>query len=272
MTTYQYEPESMQPVIYRIDGKVIFNPVENTLSDINELKKITIYTPATRCFLHLIEHQGEISSQQDLMYVAWEKYGMTVSPNTFYQNISNLRKALSELIGNNDIITTIKRSGLVINSTITIEKTEQQLLPVETTSSPQVIREEGVLSEELTPHLSHGSGVLIKKMFLPLVTIITLVIIFVAIFYARHSYVTEAEYAAKYKKVAVATDGCEIFVNRDSGNDINDNSRVNPKTLDCRGFSRVYVTQWDQQKRFSIFFCNPEDDMYCISEYYGVDE
>jgi len=271
MTSCQYESEPQQLEIYLIDGKVNFNPIDNTLSDVNNLKKITIYAPATRCFLHLLEHQGEILSQRDLMYVGWEKYGMTVSPNTFYQNISNLRKALSELIGDNDIIMTIKRSGLVINSTITIEKTEQQILSVENDPSPHVLREETVFSRSLTPHLNKGSGILTNKMMLPLVTMITLIIILVAIFYACHSYVTEDEYAAKYKHVADAADGCEIFINRDAGNVLGDNPLINPKTLNCRGFSKVYVTQWDKQNRFSVFFCNPEHDMYCISEYYGVE-
>ncbi|EOZ7472395.1 transcriptional regulator [Enterobacter hormaechei] len=271
MTFYQYESESQPPVIYLIDGKVKFNPIANTLSDVNELKKITIYAPATRCFLHLIEHQGKICSQRDLMYVGWEKYGMTVSPNTFYQNISNLRKALAELIDNNEIITTIKRSGLVINSTITIEKTEQQILSVENDSSPQSLREEAIISRSLTSLLSKGGRILTNKMTLTLMTMTTLIIIFVAIFYARHNYVNEAEYVAKYKHVADAADGCKIYINRDAGNDLDDNTLINPKTLDCRGYSKVYVTQWYKQKRFSVFFCNTENDMHCISEYYGVE-
>lgn len=49
-------------------------------------------SPAGRCLLLLIDRAGSIVTQQEFLDIVWQSRGMLVSSNTYYQNISILRK------------------------------------------------------------------------------------------------------------------------------------------------------------------------------------
>ncbi|VTM23766.1 Uncharacterised protein [Raoultella terrigena] len=53
-------------------------------------------------------------TQQEFMYNVWEKLGLVVSANTYYQNICLLRKGMKEIGFTRDPITTIPRIGLTL--------------------------------------------------------------------------------------------------------------------------------------------------------------
>jgi DNA-binding winged helix-turn-helix (wHTH) protein len=67
------------------------------LRDLNNHDNVIILnSPASRCLLLLIERIGSIVTQQEFLDIVWTKCGMQVSTNTFYQNISILRKGLKK--------------------------------------------------------------------------------------------------------------------------------------------------------------------------------
>lgn len=106
---------------YIINGEVEFNPATSSLKPLNDPDNIIeLNSPAARCFLLLISKQGEIIGQQEFMAEVWEKNGIYVTPNTYYQNISILRKGLKKAGLEDDIIVTVPRMGLTLISEIPI--------------------------------------------------------------------------------------------------------------------------------------------------------
>ncbi|QIT27129.1 winged helix-turn-helix domain-containing protein [Raoultella terrigena] len=114
---------------YIINEIVEFHPVDGTLRDLSNPDRVVVLnSPAGRCLLLLIERAGTIVTQQECMDIVWQRRGMLVSPNTYYQNISVLRKGLRKIGFQNDPIVTIPRIGLTLASetTITIKEVPRQ--------------------------------------------------------------------------------------------------------------------------------------------------
>ncbi|MCF6691049.1 winged helix-turn-helix domain-containing protein [Raoultella terrigena] len=106
---------------YIINEIVEFHPVDGTLRDLSNPDRVVVLnSPAGRCLLLLIERAGTIVTQQECMDIVWQRRGMLVSPNTYYQNISVLRKGLKKIGFQNDPIVTIPRIGLTLSSETTI--------------------------------------------------------------------------------------------------------------------------------------------------------
>lgn len=98
-----------------------FYPIENKLERLDgEKETVIINSPASRCLLMLLKQQGNILSQQSIMDEVWQKQGIFVAPNTYYQNISILRKGLKKVGLGSNIVITIPRIGLSLSKNIDI--------------------------------------------------------------------------------------------------------------------------------------------------------
>lgn len=117
---------------YIINGVVEFHPATSTLRDLNDPDHVVVLnSPAGRCLLLLIERTGTIVTQHEFLDIVWAKRGMLVSSNTFYQNISILRKGLKKIGLPDDPVVTIPRIGLTLASGTHIKKlTTEQLVEV----------------------------------------------------------------------------------------------------------------------------------------------
>lgn len=107
---------------YYLEGKVAYDPVTHSLNvpgDTDSL--VTLAIPASLCLLALLQQQGEVVSHNELLAFAWESRGMMVSPNTLYQNMSILRKALSSSGVSEEIIKTIPKRGFIIPANFPVE-------------------------------------------------------------------------------------------------------------------------------------------------------
>lgn len=110
---------------YIIYNKIEFVPSSKKLRRLDYPDDIVILnSPASRCFLLLIQRKGHIVTQQEFMNEVWVKSGVLVCANTFYQNISILRKGLRKIGVHEDIIVTIPRVGLTLsdNCVINLQK------------------------------------------------------------------------------------------------------------------------------------------------------
>ncbi|WP_343646288.1 winged helix-turn-helix domain-containing protein [Enterobacter sp.] len=139
---------------YLINGVIEFHPAASTLRNLNNPGQVVVLnSPAGRCFLLLIQRIGTIVTQQEFMESVWEKSGMLVSPNTFYQNISILRKGLKKIGLTEDSVVTIPRIGLTLASGIQIEKLNSEKL-VEVSHEHAHFMDENSLAHELgsQPH------------------------------------------------------------------------------------------------------------------------
>lgn len=112
-------------VCFSINKGVLFYPCEHKLlciSDVDNLKQvININVPASRCLMLLIENKNSVVSKEDFFNHVWKAHGRFVAQNTYYQNISLLRRSLKS-VGLEEMIITVPRQGLKISEDIQIEE------------------------------------------------------------------------------------------------------------------------------------------------------
>lgn len=110
---------------FSINKDVLFYPCEHKLlclSDIDNPKEaISINVPASRCLMLLIENRKSVVSKEDFFNHVWKAHGRFVAQNTYYQNISLLRRSLKS-VGLEQMIITVPRQGLKISEDIHIEE------------------------------------------------------------------------------------------------------------------------------------------------------
>ncbi len=81
---------------YIIGEDVVFTPSQRMIVDRLNSKEVKLHVPASCCLEILLNNQGKIVSQDQLILCGWgEKRNAGVSPNTYYQCILHLRKSLA---------------------------------------------------------------------------------------------------------------------------------------------------------------------------------
>lgn len=109
-----------------INSEVIFdmNSCEVKSVTIESSENIILNVPTARCLQLLLECQGRVVSREDFLLQVWNARGIVVSQNTFYQNISLLRKSLKKAGLSVEIIITVRRKGFTISTDTKIERLE----------------------------------------------------------------------------------------------------------------------------------------------------
>lgn len=103
--------------IYTINNIVEFDSEKHLLNPKGEKgERVILNVPASRCLLLLIQRQHDIVCQKDFFDEVWHKHGAYVSANTFYQNISILRKGLLKAGLGDEIVKTVPRKGLTLTA------------------------------------------------------------------------------------------------------------------------------------------------------------
>ena len=107
---------------YLINNVVIFHSEEHRLVPVKGHNGVeaSLNIPASRCLLLLIERKNTVVSKEDFFDKAWEQRGTYVTANTFYQNISLLRKALKSVGLPEEIIKTVPKRGLMLDDDVVI--------------------------------------------------------------------------------------------------------------------------------------------------------
>ncbi|PVZ80248.1 hypothetical protein C9426_33200 [Serratia sp. S1B] len=106
---------------YIINDRVMFSPDEYKLSPLAVRgAEVILHAPVSR-FLHLLLiKNGTIVSQEEIFKEVWEKHGQQVAPNTLYQNLSLLRKALKKSGLLTQTIRTYPKSGFSFHGQIQV--------------------------------------------------------------------------------------------------------------------------------------------------------
>lgn len=103
--------------------------------------EIVLNIPASRCLQLLLLRPGKVISQQEFFKFAWQNQGQYVTTNTFYQNVSLLRKGLASAGIKGDVIKTVPKEGLLFSGDV-------QILDVETTEFVETAGIEDFVEEE----------------------------------------------------------------------------------------------------------------------------
>ena len=86
---------------------------------------VKLTSPAAQCLEIMLEHQGDIVSHSELYSRVWKENGVNVPPNTLYQNISIIRRALKGIVSDGDkIIITVPRKGFRIHHDAVVESVD----------------------------------------------------------------------------------------------------------------------------------------------------
>lgn len=289
---------------YIINEVIEFHPAASTLRNLDEPGKVVVLnSPAGRCLLLLIQRIGTIVTQQEFMEIVWEKSGMLVSPNTFYQNISILRKGLKKIGLPEDPVVTIPRIGLTLASGTQIKKLTSEKL-VEVSHEHAHFMDENSLAHEEASHPPPDAGhhtsfadvlpavptpeapgpntpeaMLVtgrSVRFIPWVAGAAAALILGL--GAAFSLIPdqESQYFADYRFLASAS-GCHIFVADKNATRDDKASAVSLSEKfksSCSGYPWVYVTHYSMLPRISIIRCDKPmtEPNTCISDYFFKDK
>ncbi|WP_136071900.1 winged helix-turn-helix domain-containing protein [Klebsiella variicola] len=98
-----------------INHEIVFNANMNELRPLSgDGECVTLNAPTARCLLLLLQNSGKVISRDEFLAAVWENRGVVVSQNTFYQNISLLRKSLLKAGLSEDIIITVRQKGFSV--------------------------------------------------------------------------------------------------------------------------------------------------------------
>ncbi len=111
-----------------INQEIIFNANMNELRPLaGDGECISLNAPTARCLLLLLQNRGKVISRDEFLAAVWETRGVVVSQNTFYQNISLLRKSLVKAGLSEDIIVTVRQKGFsVAPNTLVIPLSDEE--------------------------------------------------------------------------------------------------------------------------------------------------
>ncbi|MGH1595829.1 winged helix-turn-helix domain-containing protein [Yersinia proxima] len=107
---------------YVIDDVAIFFPEEKAIMSSVSGNKIKLNAPTSQLLEAFIHNIGNTISQNDLYTIVWGDNGASVTPNTLYQNISLLRKALKDSGIAGESLTTIRGKGFIFVVSSIFEK------------------------------------------------------------------------------------------------------------------------------------------------------
>lgn len=111
-----------------INQEIIFNANMNELRPLaGDGECISLNAPTARCLLLLLQNCDKVISRDEFLAAVWETRGVVVSQNTFYQNISLLRKSLVKAGLSEDIIITVRQKGFsVAPNTLVIPLSDEE--------------------------------------------------------------------------------------------------------------------------------------------------
>jgi len=285
---------------YIINNTFEFHPATSTLRDLSDPANVVVLnSPAGRCLLLLINRQGNIVTQHDVMDTVWEQSGMQVSPNTYYQNISILRKGLKKIGIGEELIVTIPRIGLTLASGTHIRKliTEHEVevdhesthffnelddnaAPTATVSerhSDSHLEYQDNASILLGPQEPNANGLsgykqLPRRKKIWMICTITLIITLFSVFAVLGNKKNNRRYFDNYTHVPLRSN-CIVHVSKNINNNADKTkalSYVNNFENSCESYPWVYISRFPRLPRTSVIRCDApmSKPNTCISDYY----
>ena len=252
---------------YIINGVVEFHPAASTLRDLNNPEQVVVLnSPAGRCLLLLIERAGSIVTQQECMDIVWQRRGMMVSPNTYYQNISILRKGLKKVGFETDPIVTIPRIGLTLASDTQITIKETQLPSAEPDAPVQTVQEEVSVPQPVAPAVK-------RRIWLP--GVLLGLLLFISVVVISHSRAHDNYFVDGYRFTTMMGE-CRLYFARDIETPHDRDKALSyaaPFKDECSSYPWVYISGYSLLPRASVIRCDRAmtEPNRCMSDYFIQD-
>jgi len=116
-------------VQYTINGAIVFDTEEGTLThpDTNDIVQLPL--PAQRLLQIILESECEILTRDFLFREVWDKYGLTGSNNNLNQYLSLLRRSML-VFGCENFVITLPKVGIKLDEQVSIVKVSAPHLSV----------------------------------------------------------------------------------------------------------------------------------------------
>lgn len=223
---------------YNINNSVLFYPESGDISSSLTGNTIKINMPTAQLFEVFITKMGVAVSQNELYTSVWGENSVNVTPNTLYQNISLLRKALQDSGIPSDSLKTLRGKGFIFTVTSVVES----------------YVEDSAMTPEKNEPISRRKNITYSLISLVSLTVILLGFLF-------YDYKSTPWRVNNYPKDFVfisKINGCSIF-NSIEGKSIENNMRANNliKTLplECENYPYVYISHSERHATVSIISC-----------------
>ncbi|AKJ41379.1 winged helix-turn-helix domain-containing protein [Pragia fontium] len=247
---------------YLINNTILFYPERSLLvSRDDSSSAVTLNMPASMCFLLLIERQNGVVTQREFFKEVWENHGSYVTANTFYQNISILRKGLKAVGLQEELIKTVPKIGLTLSKSVSVVAYEGGH---DTHVAEPVSTVESVVSSPMLPQ----SNMIVGRRFLWLLTCCAVFIFFGLSWWSYSSYIGEGEYFSDYQYLDKIGD-CTFYARGKNTNNYITFIQENKVTCPPGHFS--YLTIYRTTPRVSVITCDKAistHGVYCESKYY----
>lgn len=252
-----------------LNGVAAFLPEKNRIIAINsDRAPLSLSMPASHCLSLLIHHQGRVVLRDDFFQEVWLNNGAQVTNNTFYQNISILRRAFKEFGLHEEYIVTVPKVGIKLEDALQITCSEDEL-PANT--EPSIAADTKITPPQpLNISLRREAGLLRKKWFgvsaLGIILCLGTVII---------SWQESMDKRFTQFKPLISQNGCRYFVNPDTSDYKKHRSFVSDMNFNCEVFTHVYLTAYNNFARFSALACDRPFSAWrknhCVVHYFITD-
>lgn len=250
-------------VSYLIENRIIFTPDAQSLARVDQPnQRIKLKHSASLCLLLLIQHRGQVVSQNELLAFGWGKNHRQVSFNAFYQSILSLRKSLLQLELEQPLITTIPRKGLIIQESFDIQAIET---PEDISSSGEASVAPDTVIADLLPGTSRQSLFTTVEIIMVTLTLIICALIL-------YPWQASDDYFSGYITAAKTPSDCQYYFNNDASNFSRHTAFIDKNLGLCQGNKFIYITTYPESKKLSVLVCRSpmkaRQENACQSVYY----
>jgi DNA-binding winged helix-turn-helix (wHTH) protein len=245
-----------------INDMVVYDPEEHRLTPLGSRgKETTLNIPASRCLLLMLQRPGVKINQEEFFSEVWEKHEQSVTANTFYQNVSLIRKGLRNAGLRLPVIRTIPKIGLCFTGSVQVIDEEPSIgtaeIPVERS---------GDTEEVVVKHSPTKVGVF-NRLGMPFsIKAIVVIIFFSFISYRYLIYPTlevpqGATFFGEHMNI-FTVNKCDVFINRHEQNLNKERflKFLEEKQVSCGTNEFLYITNSPFTIRKIIMHCQASVD------------
>lgn len=236
-------------VSYLIENRIIFTPAAQCLARVDHPnQRIKLKHSASLCLLLLIQHRGQVVSQNKLLEFGWGKNHRQVSFNAFYQSILSLRKSLLQLELEQQLITTIPRKGLIIQEEFdiqVIDTPENNSASVEESLAP--LAPDATIEELLSDTPRQPLITTAETIMLALTLIICVLILY--------PWQASDDYFSGYIAASKTPTDCQYYFNSDASNFSRHTAFIDKNPGLCQIHKFIYITTYPESKKLSALVC-----------------
>lgn len=249
-----------------LNGVAAFLPEKHRIIAINSDKPpLSLSIPASRCLALLVNYQGEVVLRERFFHEVWVSNGAQVTNNTFYQNISLLRRAFKEFGLNEDYIVTVPKVGVKLENTLKITRSEEGeniVTELPQPSTPVQTQPRKVV-QRLSSSLTRGwFGV-------------SAMVLVLCLGGALLTWQASMDNRFTEFKPLITQSNCSYFVNSDTTDYKKHRLFVRDFKLSCEDFHYVYLTAYNNFARFSAVACEGPFSAWrknhCVTHYVIAD-